>query len=150
MARKSQDLKRLEAKDQELAARMEALAAELQAVQAQREDINTARRVLEELSGIPPAEPLFPPDDGNGDNDPPVAGVLASPDATIGDMALALLREDPAGLTSGEILESIQSRWMPGLARTSLSPPLSRLKQRGVIKLVGDRWMLAAENEANS
>jgi len=63
---------------------------------------------------------------------------------TIGQMALVLLAQaGEEGLTSNEILERIRQRWMNDLARTSLSPPLSRLKKKEEIILDGEHWKLA-------
>lgn len=61
---------------------------------------------------------------------------------TVGDMALAILREHPRGLPAADILRNIQELWMPNLMRSSLSPPLSRLKERGEIILEGEIWRL--------
>lgn len=66
----------------------------------------------------------------------------STPPKTIADMALKLLEENPKGLTANEILDNIQRKWMPTLARTSLSPPLSRLKHLGKVKLDGQHWIL--------
>lgn len=46
------------------------------------------------------------------------------------------------GLTANQILEIIHSRWMPELRRSSLSPPLSRLKHLGMVKLEDQLWKL--------
>lgn len=62
---------------------------------------------------------------------------------TVGDMATELLKEYPEGLTSMEILHLIRERWMPELMRSSISPPLSRLKHMGIVELDGSIWRLA-------
>lgn len=61
---------------------------------------------------------------------------------TVSDMALRILKEHPNGLTAQDILEKIQNRWMPGLVRTSLSPPLSRLKHLGEVSYRNGIWSL--------
>jgi hypothetical protein len=65
---------------------------------------------------------------------------------TVGELALAVLKEaGDKGFTSTEILEILRESTLPKLLRTSLSPPLSRLKTKGVIELVGDRWRVVPE-----
>jgi len=156
MARKSQDLKRVEARDNELAAQIEQLERELEVLRDERKKVQTAREVLEELSGIPPQET-----EGNAAADfpdlPPVtpeqtlADVQEFADLTVGDMALAVLKDGPPdGCTSSQILEAIHARWTPNLQRSSLSPPLSRLKKKGAIDLVGERWQLVGGNEGDT
>lgn len=61
---------------------------------------------------------------------------------TVADMAVEILKEHPEGLTANQILEIIHSRWMPELMRSSLSPPLSRLKHMGMVKLEDQLWKL--------
>ncbi len=70
--------------------------------------------------------------------------------STIGDMALEILKEVPEGLTASEILIEIQAKWKPDLLRTSLSPPLSRLKDRKEIEYIEDNahWRIPAEEES--
>ncbi len=53
----------------------------------------------------------------------------SSPPETVADMALEIIKEAPNGLKADIILKEIRRRWKPRLARTSLSPPLSRLKK---------------------
>jgi len=68
------------------------------------------------------------------------------PGLTVGEAALLILREaGPEGMTSGDILSAVRVKYFPDLARTSLSPPLSRLKARGQVELEGDRWKVAQE-----
>ncbi len=64
---------------------------------------------------------------------------------TVADMALEILRDYPDGLTAIQILDKIRERWMPNLMRSSLSPPLSRLKHVGKVILDGSIWSLADE-----
>jgi hypothetical protein len=140
MARKTQDMRKLEAREAELTNRIAADQAEL-------EEIRVARKVLGRLAGEEKTEPETPSEEETE----PSVDIGGGVDASVGDLALMLLRQAAQkGMTSGEILDAIHAKWLPGLARTSLSPPLSRLKKKSVIKLVGDRWMIAAENEAKS
>ena len=69
---------------------------------------------------------------------------------TIADMALEVLKDPPQGLTANNILKSIQEKWKPELVRTSLSPPLSRLKEKTLIEYVESSacWRLPQKNEA--
>jgi hypothetical protein len=132
-------MRKLEAREAELTTRIAADQAEL-------EEIRVARKVLGRLSG---ADEKTEPETPSDEDAEPSVDLGGGVDASVGDLALMLLRQAAQkGMTSGEILDAIHAKWMPGLARTSLSPPLSRLKKKEVIKLVGDRWMLAAENEA--
>jgi len=66
---------------------------------------------------------------------------------TIMQAVLEVLRQQPNGMTALEILAEINSRYFDGtIVRTSLSPQLSRLKDRDhKIILRGTRWFLAPE-----
>ncbi|MCF8496539.1 MAG: hypothetical protein K9G62_07730 [Alphaproteobacteria bacterium] len=71
---------------------------------------------------------------------------------TIGDMALVVLKGHSEGLTASSILTEIQERWKPDLARTSLSPPLSRLKEKKEIEYVESSgvWRISPNKEGPS
>jgi hypothetical protein len=58
-----------------------------------------------------------------------------------------VLKDHPDGMTALEILHEINTRYFAGrIERTSLSPQLSRLKDRdGKIVLKGNRWLLLPE-----
>jgi hypothetical protein len=74
------------------------------------------------------------------------------PKLTIKGAVLSVLRDKPQGLTSGEILNEINTRYFDGtIKRESLSPQLTRLKRDDrKIDLKGERWLrLPQENEAN-
>ena len=71
-----------------------------------------------------------------------ISDSLPSPPKTVGDMATELLKEYPEGLTSMELLHLIRERWMPELMRSSISPPLSRLKHMGIVELDNSVWRL--------
>jgi hypothetical protein len=66
---------------------------------------------------------------------------------TIMNAVLEVLKQQPEGMTALEILDEINSRYFNGkYVRTSLSPQLSRLKDRDrKITLRGNRWYLLAE-----
>lgn len=66
---------------------------------------------------------------------------------TIKDMVLDVLGVVPSA-DANEVLKYIKQRFGVELARTSLSPQLSRLKGDGKIVLRGKRWSLAQNNEA--
>jgi hypothetical protein len=111
-------------------------------LKSERFDLENAARVLDKLSGSTTLETGNSDDPDSGprsgkDGDP------SQPKVTIGEMALSVLSEaGPAGLTSNDVLEKIREKWLPALMRTSLSPPLSRLKERGDITLENDKWRL--------
>ena len=65
------------------------------------------------------------------------------PRITIKEAILATLDHKPDGLTALEILDELNAKYFNGgLARTSLSPQLSRLKERDrKITLQGDHWI---------
>ena len=128
MARKSQEWRKLEAREAELAARVQADQKEL-------DEIRIARRVLARMSGV------------DGDDDDPQDAPAEGSNLTIGELALSLIRDaGEEGMTSNTILERLQNGPAPSLVRTSLSPPLSRLKKKGIIRLDGEHWKLAASN----
>jgi hypothetical protein len=66
---------------------------------------------------------------------------------TIMQAVLEVLRHKPNGMTALEILDEINARYFGGgIARTSLSPQLSRLKDRDKkITLRDNRWYLLPE-----
>jgi hypothetical protein len=59
------------------------------------------------------------------------------------DMILEVLENQPAGLSALDILAEINRRWLPDLPRTSLSPQISRLGQKGKVKQVNGLWRLS-------
>ncbi len=68
---------------------------------------------------------------------------LSSVPKTIKQMVVRCLENSPAvGATSGQIIEHIHERWMPGLKRASLAPQLSRLKRDGVIENDKRLWKI--------
>jgi DNA repair exonuclease SbcCD ATPase subunit len=64
------------------------------------------------------------------------------PAPTIMEAVLEVLNHKPNGMTALEILDEINAKYFDGaIVRTSLSPQLSRLKDRdGKIELRGNRW----------
>jgi hypothetical protein len=73
--------------------------------------------------------------------------IAKSAKPTIIQAVLEVLKRRPDGMTALEILAEINARYFEGkIARTSLSPQLSRLKDRdGKIDLRGERWFIAPE-----
>lgn len=69
-------------------------------------------------------------------------GEPTTPRLTIMEAILTVLDHKPNGMTAVEILAELNEKYFAGkLVRTSLSPQLSRLKDRdGKIELRGDRW----------
>ncbi|RTM12344.1 MAG: hypothetical protein EKK33_17115 [Bradyrhizobiaceae bacterium] len=70
-------------------------------------------------------------------------GEPTPPRITIMDAVLAVLDRKPNGMTAQEILAELNEKYFSGkLLRTSLSPQLSRLKDRDrKIDLRGDQWI---------
>lgn len=144
MARKSTDWRRIETRRAEIAQRLSSLETEFEKLRAEDFELATAEAVLKRLSGIAESQAIL---DDDNDNENEVAET-SNGDLTIGDMAMVVLREaGEPGLTSNEVLEAVRKRWLPTLMRTSLSPPLSRLKTKGEIVLVDDRWRVATAKE---
>jgi hypothetical protein len=75
------------------------------------------------------------------------AATKAAHQPTIMQAVLDVLKVRPEGMTALEILDEINSRYFEGkIVRTSLSPQLSRLKDRDrKITLRGNRWYLLPE-----
>jgi hypothetical protein len=61
---------------------------------------------------------------------------------TIQNAVLQILEEQPEGLTSSEILQHLRDRFKLYVARTSLSPQLTRLKDQKKLDLAGSVWAL--------
>jgi predicted transcriptional regulator len=74
-------------------------------------------------------------------------GEQQAPRITIMEAVMATLDHKPEGMTAQEILAEINAKYFAGkLARHSLSPQLSRLKDREKkIELRGDRWIKLPE-----
>jgi predicted transcriptional regulator len=70
-----------------------------------------------------------------------------TPRITIMEAILAALDHKPEGMTAQEILAELNTKYFAGrLVRHSLSPQLSRLKDRDrKIELKGDRWIKLPE-----
>jgi hypothetical protein len=66
---------------------------------------------------------------------------------TIMEAVIEVMRGRPTGATAREILEELNAKYFDGkIARHSLSPQLSRLKDRdNKLELRGDRWFLLPE-----
>ena len=141
MARKSQDRRRVDARLEQIDERLFELEAELEVLKSERIDLENAARVLDKLSGLGSTAENAEPSGNRLDQEQDAD--ISVPRLTIGELALIVLREAGAiGLTSSDVLEKIREKWMPDLMRTSLSPPLSRLKERGEITLEHDRWRI--------
>lgn len=63
---------------------------------------------------------------------------------TIREMVLSVLGVMTDGLEVNELIEFIQTIFGVEVARTSLSPQLSRMKAEGELELVGDTWKVTA------
>lgn len=69
---------------------------------------------------------------------------------TIKEAVLALLADFPDGLTAEEVLAKLNAGPMPTLARSSLSPQLSRLRYAdGAVTFRDGRWLLGGEGTAS-
>lgn len=64
---------------------------------------------------------------------------------SIQDRVCDILSNEPVGLTSHQILESLRSSGLHNLARSSLSPQLSRLKKNKKVELEGGLWKLVTK-----
>jgi hypothetical protein len=73
--------------------------------------------------------------------------IAKSAQPTIMQAVLEVLKHRPEGMTALEILAEINDRYFDGsIVRTSLSPQLSRLKDRDhKVTLRGNRWFLRDE-----
>ncbi|UYN95726.1 MAG: hypothetical protein KIT25_01890 [Enhydrobacter sp.] len=61
----------------------------------------------------------------------------------------AILANHPEGLLSGDLLTALRQSGYPGLLRTSMSPQLSRMKDRDVVNVDG-KWTLIENKTAAS
>ena len=151
MGRKSLDQRRIGKRRRVIADITSALEAELELLRSEDLELAIAERVLGNLSGGTigdSSQGMGELDDNSEEEEAEEIELPRQPSRssinqikTVGEMALELLIETaPKGMTSTEVLNAIRQRWVPTLMRTSLSPPLSRLKARGAIKLDGDYW----------
>jgi len=146
MARLSQDLKRIKIRRLRIERSLRAYEIEIDRLRQELSELETAERVLQRLAASP--QEFEELDEAHNDVATSELPELAHEGYTIGDLALAVLREaGDEGFTSTEILGILRESTVPNLVRTSLSPPLSRLKQKGVIELVGDKWKIVPEKD---
>jgi hypothetical protein len=68
-------------------------------------------------------------------------------DVSIQDMARQVLALSPAPLTIAEVNSAINSRFNVQVARASLSPQLSRLRRKGVVRIESNKWVFVGPNE---
>lgn len=61
---------------------------------------------------------------------------------TIKEMVIAILQKRPQGAEASELIDLIHNSYGEALARPSLSPQLSRLKDEGSLELSGKIWIL--------
>jgi hypothetical protein len=64
---------------------------------------------------------------------------------TTQEMVIDILSDKPNGLSALDILDEINRRWSLGLVRTSLSPQISRLKQKGKLRYSEGLWILTGK-----
>lgn len=62
------------------------------------------------------------------------------------EMIFSALNVVPEGLDVNDLIDFIQAAFDVEVARTSLSPQLSRMKAEGVLELAGDVWRLKFED----
>lgn len=70
----------------------------------------------------------------------PQNDVQFSEPTTLKGMSLYVLRKTPSGLTANQILERIRLEFGAEVARSSLSPQLSRLRNEGILVREGKNW----------
>jgi hypothetical protein len=75
---------------------------------------------------------------------------LALQEGTIKDRVVQILAGEPNGLTSGQILERLKQSGLTELARSSLSPQLSRLKAAELLIRDQGIWKLPRNTEAEA
>jgi len=69
--------------------------------------------------------------------------------STIKDLALEALRAYPVGLDTNQIIAEIKEKHGQDIARSSMSPQLSRLKADGEIEQVGHVWRIVSLKNSN-
>ena len=115
-------------KKQSLSTALEKLRVESDDIRAQLAAINNQIRALQQI-GV--GTDLLP------------TSVIPQ---TVGDMVLQVLFNSyPHGHKANDILSKIREQWIPTLARTSLSPPLSRLKNKQLVELTDGKWKLTEQ-----
>lgn len=150
MGRKSLDQKRVGRRRKEISERMTALEVELEMLRSEDLELSIAERVLASLSGVASDDASLSANEHDSDDDDDNTELVGrairpvtSQIKTVGEMAIDVLSEAGVpGMTSTEVLDAIRQRWLPTLMRTSLSPPLSRLKAKGEIELDGEYWKI--------
>jgi hypothetical protein len=94
-----------------------------------------------ELRDIQAAEGALTP--GGGGESAAESSVRTRGRITIKDMIVSVLTPKPQGAEAQEIIESIKAQYGKEIARPSLSPQLSRLKEDGTLILDNKIWQLA-------
>jgi hypothetical protein len=65
---------------------------------------------------------------------------------TFQDMIMLTLKSTPEGATANELLEMIDGRFNKKIMRSSISPQLSRLKQKGKVTLKDGMWAIISDS----
>lgn len=107
-------------------ARREEIKEQIAALKQELRELNLAEGAIK--SGVVPSR-----DEG-------VAS--SSSRTTIKEMVVEVLEDRPNGAEASEIIELIANSFGESIARSSLSPQLSRLKEEGVLSLEGRVWLL--------
>lgn len=105
-------------------------------------NIKVLRRELSEIRAMEQALTIQSDDLKNSKN--PEFGSNQS--LTFQDMIMLILKNTPEGATANELLEMIDRRFNKKIMRSSISPQLSRLKQKGRVTLKDGIWTIISDS----
>lgn len=137
----------------DLMGRLKALRDQIIPLERELAEVRRARSAVSLIDyGPEQTQILFPPKIAATDLQPSAASEardLSAPRSPYARLTIkqlirkALAEQFERGATSNELLDFFADAWgRSDIARTSLSPQLSRLKQEGQIILIGQKWSL--------
>lgn len=105
-------------------------------------NIKLLRRELSEIRAMEQALTIQSDDPKNSRN----PELRSNQSLTFQDMIMLILKSTPEGATANELLEMIDGRFNKKIMRSSISPQLSRLKQKGKITLKDGVWVIISDS----
>jgi hypothetical protein len=105
-------------------------------------NIKLLRRELSEIRAMEQALTIQSDDPKNSRNHE----LRSNQSLTFQDMIMLTLKSTPEGATANELLEMIDGRFNKKIMRSSISPQLSRLKQKGKVTLKDGMWAIISDS----
>lgn len=139
----SESLKIMRKREATLDGEIDRLMAQLRPLREERGQVRNAIRAM--LGEVVPIKGIFGSNESIAHHKRKAHPEIQN--LTLKELVIKALTEQiSGGATANQLLDLFERRWGKKVARTSLSPQLSRLKAEGKIALRGKVWYLANEN----